>query len=259
MSKNIYIGDIHGRDVWKQIVEEHKDADNIVFIGDYYDSFNINPIEQLYNLNNILLFKKNSKANVHLLIGNHDIHYWPGNKSGGGTSGYQPVMRSQFEQLFRDNEEHFKMCVMIGNRICTHAGVSSEFLKGTGYWKHNYEDESGIEEFLNDLFKYKPNEFLFDSYQNRSYTGMYANGYGDDTWQTPIWIRPRSLQKSNKNTDLKKNYIQIVGHTEQDHIDIKGKTTGGKYYYIDTLPSGEYLIEEDGEFRVGYCDIVKYI
>ena len=72
-------------------------------------------------------------------------------------------------------------------------------------------------------------------------------------------IRPRSLQRSNKNTDLKKNYIQIVGHTKQDNIDIKGKTTGGRYYYIDTLPSGEYLIDEDGEFRIGYCEIVKYV
>ena len=54
-------------------------------------------------------------------------------------------------------------------------------------------------------------------------------------------------------------YTQIVGHTVQDHIDIKGKTTGGKYYYIDTLPSGEYLIEIDGIFSTGYCTIEKYI
>ena len=37
------------------------------------------------------------------------------------------------------------------------------------------------------------------------------------------------------------------------------KTTGGKYYYIDTLPSGEYLIDVDGEFGIGYATIVKYI
>ena len=67
------------------------------------------------------------------------------------------------------------------------------------------------------------------------------------------------LQLSNKNTDLKKQYIQIVGHTQQDTIDIKGKSTGGRYYYIDTLPSGEYLIDEDGEFSVGNCTIVKYL
>ena len=38
MSKTIYIGDIHGRDVWEEIVEKHDNADHIVFIGDYFDS-----------------------------------------------------------------------------------------------------------------------------------------------------------------------------------------------------------------------------
>ena len=31
--KTIYIGDIHGRDIWKEIVEEHKDADNGTVAG----------------------------------------------------------------------------------------------------------------------------------------------------------------------------------------------------------------------------------
>ena len=34
-----------------------------------------------------------------------------------------------------------------------------------------------------------------------------------------------------------------MGHTTQNKIDIKGQTTGGRYYYIDTLgTSGEYLV-----------------
>ena len=109
------------------------------------------------------------------------------------------------------------------------------------------------------MFHYKPNEFTFNGSYDRNNTGISPNGYGDDDWQSPIWIRPRSLQRVNKKTDLKKNYIQIVGHTQQDHIDIKGKATGGKYYYIDTLPSGEYLIDIDGKFEIGYATIVKYI
>ena len=46
-------------------------------------------------------------------------------------------------------------------------------------------------------------------------------------------------------------YVQIVGHTQQEKIDIGGKSTGGRYFYIDTLPSGEYLIEENNKFKVG--------
>ena len=145
----------------------------------------------------------------------------------------------------------------INRRLCTHAGVSAKFLKDVGYWTYDYEDESHVSEFLNELFKHKPNEFTFNSYADR-YMG-FANGYGNNEEQSPIWIRPKSLQRSNKNEDIKKMYVQIVGHTHQNNIDIKGKTTGGKYYYIDTLPSGEYLVEVDGEFSVDYCTIVKYI
>jgi len=263
--KNIYIGDIHGRDVWKEIVEKHDDADNIVFIGDYFDSFDISGVEQLRNAQEIVQFKKERELDptkkVYLLIGNHDIHYWPGVKDRGSTSGFQSTMMFQFEQFFRENEDMFQMSVSLGTtinrRLCTHAGVSSKFLKDVGYWTYDYKDESNISDFLNDLFKHKPNEFTFNSYADR-YMG-FVNGYGDNEEQSPIWIRPRSLQRVNKNEDIKKNYIQIVGHTQQNQIDIKGKTTGGKYYYIDTLPSGEYLVEVDGEFSVDYCTIVKYI
>ena len=261
MSKNIYIGDIHGRDVWEQIVEKHDDADNIVFIGDYFDSFDISGIEQLRNAQEIIEFKKERELDptkkVYLLIGNHDIHYWPGIKDRGSTSGFQPTMMFQFEQFFRENENMFQMSVSLGTtinrRLCTHAGVSAKFLKDVGYWTYDYEDESHVSEFLNDLFKHKPNEFTFNSYADR-YMG-FANGYGNNEEQSPIWIRPKSLQRSNKNEDIKKMYVQIVGHTHQNNIDIKGKTTGGKYYYIDTLPSGEYLVEVDGEFSVDYCTI----
>jgi len=254
--KNIYIGDIHGRDVWKKITQQHLDADNIVFVGDYFDSFDVSGIEQLFNAEDIVRFKKeielDSTKKVYLLIGNHDIHYWPGNKDGGATSGYQSIMANQFEFFFRDNEDSFQMSVTIGNCLCTHAGVSVNFLEDVGYWKEkNHNDESKVSYFLNDLFKYKPNEFLFDAYSNRHYNLAYVDGYGDNEGQSPIWIRPKSLKRSNAKSDLKKMYIQIVGHTQQKKIDIKGKSTGGRYYFIDTLLSNEYLIEENGEFKLG--------
>jgi hypothetical protein len=51
---------------------------------------------------------------------------------------------------------------------------------------------------------------------------------------------------------LKKEYIQVVGHTQVRKIDIKGKATGGRYYFIDTFDtSGQFLIYENEEFRLG--------
>ena len=256
MGKNIYIGDIHGLEVWKDIVKEHEDADNIIFVGDYFDSFDIKGINQLHNAKEIIEFKKfqelDPSKKVHLLIGNHDHHYWPGVKDRGGTSGYQTIMAYQFEEFFRENKAMFQMAVVVGDKLCTHAGVSSKYMDDFGYWTYdNHKDESNVANWINDLFTYQPNNFLFTAGYDKNNTGIPANGYGDDEWQCPIWIRPRSLQRVNKSEDLKKMFIQIVGHTQQKCIDIKGKTTGGRYYYIDTLPSREYLIEEDNELRIG--------
>lgn len=257
--KTIYIGDIHGKDTWKQIVKEHEDVNNIVFIGDYLDSYDIPGIKQLQNLEEIVQFKKFQELDptkkVYLLIGNHDHHYWPGVTDKGGTSGFQTNMYSAFTNFFNENKDQFQMSVLIGDKLCSHAGVSSKYIEDFGYWTYDdHKDESKVSDWLNDLFKHKPNDFLFTAGYDKNNTGFSPNGYGDDEWQCPIWIRPKSLQKVNKNTGLKKMFIQIVGHTPQNHIDIKGKTTGGKYYYIDTLSNGEYLIEVNGELSIGYVE-----
>ena len=97
-------------------------------------------------------------------------------------------------------------------------------------------DINNIDEKLNDLFKYKPFAFSFYGF----------NPYGDDTFQTPIWIRPRSLMKSNKDKIIHQNLVQIVGHTMVTKIDIEGKATGGKYFFIDSLDNKEYLVINDG-------------
>lgn len=249
--KTVYIGDIHGLNTWEKIVRDNPNADNYVFVGDYFDSFDISGIEQLFNVENIVRFKKETEANsnkkVYLLIGNHDHHYWPGSKWRGTTSGYQHKMAPSFEQFFIENEIMFQMCVLIDTLyLCSHAGISEDFLKDTGYYKHEYTNPV---DFINDLFKFKPNEFAFDSFDVRNYGLTTLNPYGDDEGQSPIWIRPKSLQSSNKKSELKTDYIQIVGHTQQTEIDVKGKLTGGRYFYIDTLPVNEYLITIDKEIK----------
>ena len=51
---------------------------------------------------------------------------------------------------------------------------------------------------------------------------------------------------------LKKDYIQVVGHTQMRRLDLTGsdKFTGGRYYFIDTMDtSGQYLVIEDNKLR----------
>jgi hypothetical protein len=62
--------------------------------------------------------------------------------------------------------------------------------------------------------------------------------------------------RANKNKDygLKKDYIQIVGHTQIKELNLlhTQKITGGRYYFIDTMEtSGQYLIiGDDNELSV---------
>lgn len=233
--KTLFIGDIHGRSTWKLIVNQEK-PDRVVFIGDYFDSFDIKTEEQCNNFLDIIAYKESGESEVFMLIGNHDLHYITGNN---GTSGYQKIGQYQIEPIIKKNLHHLQMCYQIENIICTHAGVSSQFMDET-FGKDGW-DYKTICTDLNELWDNKPDSFRFYG----------LDPYGDDVFQTPIWIRPRSLMKVNRET-LREKVIQIVGHTSVSQIDVDGKATGRRYYFIDALgTSGEYLILEDGEFKTG--------
>lgn len=228
--KTIILGDTHGRSFWKLIVAKEK-PNRVVFIGDYFDSFDISAVEQMQNFKDIIQYKKdNPDVEVILLIGNHDYHYFM-EIGYTGTSGYQAGAAPNISQLIEENREHLQMAYEFDGILCTHAGVGLTFLEANG-WK----EPQSISEFLNSLFQYKPKAFNFTGY----------DPYGDDMGQTPIWIRPKSLMKDWPQ-EYRKKCIQVVGHTGMRQIDIEGKATGGRFYFIDTLGhSGEYLIVENG-------------
>lgn len=238
MSKIIALGDTHGWDSWKKVIN-NETFDEVVFVGDYFDSFDKNTDEQINNFLDIIAFKESSDKRVVLLIGNHDHHYFPevGNT---GTSGYQSLGHLMIEPVLDKHRGHLLMAYQKDNLLFSHAGVGESFMDacfGKGGW---HRDK--IADDLNDLWRHKPLAFTFNG---RDFSG-------DDMGQTPIWIRPRSLMRDSQ--ELKKSLIQIVGHTAQRTIDIEGKATGKKYFFIDTMGVGEYLIIENGEFKRGKYD-----
>jgi len=236
--KTIVIGDTHGKSLWK-LITEIEDADRVIFIGDYFDAFDISGVEQIHNFKEIIEYKKTSGKEVILLIGNHDLSYWPG-INGSAVSGYQRGIALNIQQVLVENKEHLQMCYQMDEFLFSHAGISQEWLNsviGVDKW--------GIDkicETVNELWLYKPLLFEFNG----------LDPYGDNLYQTPVWIRPLSLMRAGKmDKQLYKKYIQVVGHTRVKMIDIKGKATGGRYYFIDTLDSSkEYLIINDGVVSV---------
>lgn len=235
--KTVIIGDIHGRPIWKDIIEK-ENPDRVVFLGDYFDSFEIPRIFQINNFENIINFKiDNPQIEIILLIGNHDFHYFPeiGDQNMTGFQGH--IVSIQIKNSINEHRGHLQMAYQFDDVVCTHAGISEVWLKEM-YW-----EGEPIVEYVNDFWVYKPLAFTLVS-------GW--NPYGDDTFQSPIWIRPRSLMKGAK--PFKKKIIQVVGHTSVEKVDIKGKATGGRYYFMDSLQDKglcQYLVHENSVFSLG--------
>jgi predicted phosphodiesterase len=256
MNKTIIVADVHGRDQWKQIVAQEKDADTVIFLGDYFDSFNISAVEQMHNFKEIVEFKETSftnagtddqhKTRVIMLIGNHDYHYMQGISE--QYSGYQHKLAPSIQQILEENKQHLQMAYQMGEFLFTHAGVSSEFMDsvfGKGGWK-----TEEIVDLLNEQFKYKPQTFGFGLAVDVT-KALWLDPYGDNREQSPIWIRPRSLMAANRET-LRKQVIQVVGHTGVTTMTGQENMSGGRYFLTDCLEtSGEYLIIEDNNIRIG--------
>ena len=193
----------------------------------------------MFNFKDIIAFKESNQCEVILLIGNHDYHYYPGGET---YSGYQHGAAPAIKQLLEENKHHMQMCYQLDNILCSHAGIGHNWLVE----QEKYESGS-IADFVNDIWNYKPNRFIFYGF----------DPYGDNKTQTPIWIRPASLLSGNKDTFLKTDYIQIAGHTQVRKIDIEGKATGGRYYFIDAIEIGQYLIYENNQFILGKIPLIQ--
>lgn len=241
--KTIVLGDTHGRSNWKLAIYQEEPIDRVIFIGDYFDSYDISGVEQIDNFKNIIKYKENNpQVEVVMLIGNHDHHYFP-EIGYTGTSGYQSGIAPSITQVIEENRYHLQIAYGFRDYLFTHAGVSPVFMDQV-FGADGWSKESIVVD-LNELFRYKPRAFKFNGF----------DPYGDSQTQTPIWIRPGSLMSVNKKhkKGLKNDYIQIVGHTHMKRIDLDGsdKFTGGRYYFIDTMEdSGDYLIIEDDTLRV---------
>lgn len=223
----IAIGDTHGRDTWKKIVEQEIHVTKEIFIGDYWDSFDISYPNQLRNFMEILDYKRFNPERVVLLIGNHDFHYIP--EMSEQYSGYQyehaPAISTIFTNAIKDGL--LQMCHEQDGFLFTHAGVTLP-------WCNKYEiNPFQIQNDINGLFKHNPEAFKFHR--------LDGSGYGEHEEQSPIWVRPDSLIGN-----AIEGYTQVVGHTHQRGVQKKKNL-----FLIDTLDTeDEYLVIEDGKPQI---------
>lgn len=217
--RTLVLGDIHGHDSWKAIVE-NEEYDNVVFLGDYLDAFRLKPEDIADNLLDIIKFKEKMGDKCRLCYGNHDHSYWNDERCSGynwhGRHLYMPLLEDMF------NENMMDLVYIQDDIIFSHAGVSD-------YWLNKVT-------MLDDVREVNFDSVTLDSLNWNMLTGY--DGYGNTISQSPLWIRPQSLLKSKVD-----GYRQIVGHTNMGTpVDESG------LYFNDLLPD-YYIIVKDGDIK----------
>jgi hypothetical protein len=212
--KIIAIGDIHGRDFWKEVIYEP--TDQLVFIGDYFDAFedNISAATEIENFKEIVTLKRDNPDMVTLLIGNHDYHYLTDPEGGEHYSRYQEKAAAAIAEVLEDALNLMQLCHVYKDVVFSHAGLTKTWCMNNGI------DLDNLEHSVNHKFLTDPAAFGF------------IRGIGDDDGsdarQSPIWVRPDQLLD-----DKIEGFKQVVGHTRQRYhrilydvafIDVAGST-----------------------------------
>jgi predicted MPP superfamily phosphohydrolase len=201
--KYVCIGDIHGRTVWKEIINSNPNS-IFIFMGDYLDPYSedITDLDAIENFKEIIEFKINNPGTI-LLIGNHDAQYlfYPKFQV---NSAFSVEYRNIICTLFKENKNLFQFAFQINDYLFTHAGISKAWLK---YHRNTFDqfglnpDYSNIADVINNIAISKKLTEVFD---NISYLRRGSSLYG-----SIIWADSRELID---------NYIiglkQIVGHTK---------------------------------------------
>jgi Calcineurin-like phosphoesterase len=231
--KTLSIGDLHGRDIWKSIVNNNIDkVDKIVFIGDYCDSFSHTDEHVLNNLKDIITLKLSHMDKVVLLLGNHDVPYlfYEPEYS---CSGFRRFMFITLNTLFLSNQNLFQIVYQYKNVLWSHAGISNRWWKAV-------KDNLGIGKdykLLNDCF-FGSAKFRKDIMN----VGRYKGGYGDGG---PLWCDKEEIMGQPRFDP----YIhQIVGHTKQNEIITYNRVMGKTY----ELPAFTFIDVMDSKKPEGY-------
>lgn len=227
--KTLIIPDLHGKSIWKNIIETDQSYDEIIWLGDYVDSFNHSDEEIILNLKEIIEFVKNSDKPNHLLLGNHEIPYYmcKHNKkliTRTMCSGFRVSCIDEISNILYKNKKLFKLAFQYKNYLFTHAGITEIF--HSNYLKCPI-DQIGSElnkMFLNDV------DFIFNVSK--------ASG-GRDKISGPFWTRPEELIVKGYY-DLIPNLHQFIGHTVRRNIE-KIESNGGSVTLLDCLEFKELI------------------
>ena len=198
----------------EKIIKKEKPG-KIIFLGDYFDNY-YDSAKDATKTAKWLVKSLEEKNRIHL-IGNHDLSYMTDNpnlKCTGYDEEKHAVIRKQFIPW---NE--LKMYHWIDDWLCTHAGLSDDFLK---------QQKRKTFDSVTDVLDYSKEDLknIHDSEQVHPFFQVGSFRGGSNTVGGPLWC------DYGEFVDIPK-IKQIFGHTKGDAIRHK-KTKNAEHYCIDT-------------------------
>lgn len=131
----LIVGDQHGRYELAEaaLATEH----DVVFVGDYLDSFNRSIEDQIKTLMTVLDAVEDEPHRVTGLFGNHELSY---TVEGMGCSGFKGLTHWHVTHL-EDRMRALKNYTYVGEFLVSHAGVSQELLEAGGMCLNDYLED----------------------------------------------------------------------------------------------------------------------
>lgn len=207
----LIIPDLHGKDLWKELIAETT-PNKVVFLGDYFDNSGLQAEEEAENFKEILALKERNPANINLLLGNCDFHYLKqirrrhASFNPRGLELFQPLLENAIERGL------LKICHQERDVIFSHAGIHSNWCELAGLDTKDLD----LANIINRILYSSKKEILSDNF-------------------SPLYLDSIDLVEGAGSI----GYDQVVGHTLQYSVDFNFiETSDGKsrtVVFTDTL------------------------
>ncbi len=213
--KFVIIADIHNEfEIAEKIIKKEK-PDQVVFLGDYFDNF-YDTDKDAANTARWLDKSLQIQNRVHL-IGNHDLSYMTDNPNL-KCSGYAEEKHDLIKQQSIPWGK-LKMYHWIDDWLCTHAGLSHDFLK-----QQRRKKSDSVQEVLD--YSKEDLKDIDDVDRMHSFFQVGFSRGGSNMVGGPLWC------DYGEFVDVP-GVNQIFGHTKGSKI-MHARTKDSEHYCIDT-------------------------